>query len=304
MSTILPTHRQHNRVPRKPKPLPRLGNRYRDVLDELLGGGIFNSDGHVWSVQRKIASHEFNTKSLRCFISDTVELQVGKSLIPRLLSAVDSGETIDLQQVLRRFTFDNICKVAFGVDPGSSNSNDANSIPFMQAFDVAVEHAFNRFISPLPAIWKIKRFFNIGSERKYKQAIETVNQFAMGIIKSKETQTDSMTKEDDLLSRFMVSSRDMGLNGEEKRGFLRDIIISFVLAGKDSTATALTWFFWLLDGHPHCKDIIRKELTHIHPPNVTFDELKTLHYLHAALSESMRLFPPVPINSRLTVNDD
>ncbi|PWA40867.1 cytochrome P450 [Artemisia annua] len=187
---------------------------------------------------------------------------------------------------------------------GSSHSNDAKSMSFMQAFDVAVEHTFNRFISPLPAIWKIKRFFNIGSEKKYKQAIETVNQFAMDIIKSKEAQTDSMTKEDDLLSRFMVSSQDMGLNNEERRGFLRDIIISFVLAGKDSTATALTWFFWLLDGHPHCKDLIRKELTNIHPPNVTFDELKTLHYLHAALSESMRLFPPVPINSRLTVHDD
>lgn len=281
------------------------GSRYTDVLDELLGGGIFNSDGHAWSVQRKIASYEFNSKSLRCFISDTVELQVGKSLIPRLLSAVDSGETIDLQQVLRKFTFDNICKVAFGVDPGSSHSNDANSMSFMQAFDVAVEHTFNRFISPVPAIWKIKRFSNIGSEKKYKQVIETVNQFAMDIIKSKETQTDSMTKEDDLLSRFMVSSQDMGLNNEERRGFLRDIIISFVLAGKDSTASALTWFFWLLDGHPHCKGLIRKELTNIdHPPNVTFDELKTLHYLHAALSESMRLFPPVPINSRLTVNDD
>lgn len=36
----------------------------------------------------------------------------------------------------------------------------------------------------------------------------------------------------------------------------------------------------------------------------SYDELKKLHYLHAALSESMRLFPPVAINSRLTVNDD
>ncbi|PWA55162.1 cytochrome P450 [Artemisia annua] len=50
--------------------------------------------------------------------------------------------------------------------------------------------------------------------------------------------------------------------------------------------------------------LIRKELTNIHPPNVTFDELKTLDYLHATLSDSIRLFPPVPINSRLTINDD
>ncbi|KAL7610280.1 hypothetical protein Lser_V15G13619 [Lactuca serriola] len=288
------------------------GHRYTSVLHELLGRGIFNSDGHIWSSQRKIASYEFNTKSLRTFITNTVKSQISRSLIPHLSSAADAGELLDLQQVLRKFGFDNICNVAFGVDPGllTSNSTHSNNLLFVQAFDSAVEHVSNRFMSPLPAVWKMKRFFNIGNERKYKQAIEMVNQFAMDIIKSKETQSDSKTDED-LLSRFMASSWDMGFNDEERRKFVRDIIISFVLAGKDSTATALTWFFWLLAGHPHCRDLIHKEFSmlmassaYIHPENLNFDELKNLNYLHAALSESMRLFPPVPINSRLTVDHD
>lgn len=195
--------------------------------------------------------------------------------------------------------------MAFGVDPATLNSNDSNNLSFIQAFDAAVENASNRFMSPLPVIWKLKRFLNIGNERKYKQAIETVNQFAMDIIKSKETQTDSKDNQD-LLSRFMASSLDMGFNDDERRKFLRDIIISFILAGKDSTATALTWFFWLLDGHPRCKHLIYEEFSTVITTslNLTFDDLKNLNYLHAALSESMRLFPPVPINSRLTVADD
>ncbi|KAM0069642.1 putative cytochrome P450 [Helianthus debilis subsp. tardiflorus] len=243
------------------------GHRYTTVLHELLGNGIFNSDGDMWSSQRKIASHEFKTKALRVFISDTLVLK------------------------------------KFGV-------KDPKCLLFVQAFDVAVEHTSYRFMSPLPVVWKLKRFLNIGSERKYKEAIETVNEFAMEVIKSKETQIGDKTNED-LLSRFMASSWDMGFEDEERRKFLRDIIISFILAGKDSTSTALTWFFWLLDGHPRCKHMIHKEISmlmtsthHIHPLNLTFDDLKTLHYLHAALSESMRLFPPVPINSRLTVDDD
>lgn len=202
--------------------------------------------------------------------------------------------------------------MAFGVDPCllTSNLNDSENLQFVKAFDFAVEHTSNRFMSPVPAVWKIKRFFNIGNERKYRQAIETVNRFAMDVIRSKETQNEYKTK-DDLLSRFMASSWDMELNHEERRKFLRDIIISFVLAGKDSTSTALTWFFWLLEGHPECKNLINKEFTtlmashhHSHPANFTFEDLKELNYLHAALSESMRLFPPVPINSRLTVADD
>ncbi|KAJ0483095.1 putative alkane 1-monooxygenase [Helianthus annuus] len=123
------------------------------------------------------------------------------------------------------------------------------------------------------------RFFNIGSERKYKEAIETVNEFAMEVIKSKETQIGDKTNED-LLSRFMASSWDMGFEDEERRKFLRDIIISFILAGKDSTSTALTWFFWLLDGHPHCKHMIHKEIsmlmTSTHHIHVGYRPLNTL----------------------------
>ncbi|XP_022002331.1 cytochrome P450 94A1 [Helianthus annuus] len=285
------------------------GHRYTTVLHELLGNGIFNSDGDMWSSQRKVASHEFKTKALRVFISDTVRLQISNSLVPYLLSVGNC--TVDLQLVLKKFGFDNICNVAFGVDPCllTSGVKDPKCLLFVQAFDVAVEHTSYRFMSPLPVVWKLKRFFNIGSERKYKEAIETVNEFAMEVIKSKETQIGDKTNED-LLSRFMASSWDMGFEDEERRKFLRDIIISFILAGKDSTSTALTWFFWLLDGHPHCKHMIHKEISmlmtsthHIHV-GYRFDDLKNLYYLHAALSESMRLFPPVPINSRLTVDDD
>ncbi|KAL8210193.1 hypothetical protein R6Q57_006925 [Mikania cordata] len=308
--TADPTNLQH--ILRSNFPNYIKGSRYATVLQELIGTGIFSSDGSIWFNQRKIASHEFNTKSLRIFISGTVRSQVSKSLIPHLLSA---GETIDLQQVLRKFSFDNICNVAFGIDPCllSSNSKDlkvSKNLLFVQAFDAAVEHTSNRFMSPLPVVWKLKRFLNIGNERKYIEAIETVNRFAMDVIESKETRIGYGDNED-LLSRFMASSWDLGFEDEERRKFLRDIIISFILAGKDSTSTALTWFFWLLDGHPHCKRLIHKEFTmlmtsshHLHPLNLTFEGLRSLNYLHAALSESMRLFPPVPINSRLTVDDD
>lgn len=209
------------------------------VLQELLGGGIFNSDGNLWSSQRKIASHEFNTKSLRTFISQTVESQIVKSLIPYLLSVGDNSNTLDLQQVLRKFSFDNICNVAFGVDTcllttdskGLKGSKGSSYLLFVQAFDVALEHVSNRFVSPLPVVWKLKRFLNVGSERKFKEAIEIVNKFAMDVIKVKETQVGCRDDED-LLSRFMASSRDMGFDDDdERRKFLRDIVISFILAG-------------------------------------------------------------------------
>ncbi|KAI3828989.1 hypothetical protein L1987_03102 [Smallanthus sonchifolius] len=287
------------------------GSRYTSVLQELLGTGIINSDGRIRLSQRQFANDIFNKESMRTFFSDTVKSQLSKSLIPHLSSA---GDTIDLQQVLRTFSFDNICNVAFGFDPCllTSNSNNFRHISFFQAFDAAMQHASSRFMSPLPVVWKLKRFFNIGNERKYKKAVTTVNKFVTDLIKSKETRNDNKISPD-LLSRFVALSLDLGYHDkiEERRKFARDMIITFIVAGKDSTATALTWFFWLLDGHPPCKHLIRKEFSmlmtschHTHPLNLTFDDLNNLNYLHAAVSEAMRLFPPIPINSKLAINDD
>lgn len=86
-----------------------------------------------------------------------------------------------------------------------------------------------------------------------------------------------------------------------------------MLSGKDSTSSALTWFFWLVAGHPRVEQSIYDELLSATrtdaspgngPGNLDYDELKKLHYLHAAISETLRLFPPVPINSRLVLSDD
>ncbi|KAJ9172250.1 hypothetical protein P3X46_015511 [Hevea brasiliensis] len=289
------------------------GSRFLNVLYELLGHGIFNVDGHLWTLQRKIASHEFNTKSLKHFISDMVKSEMANTLLPNLSKACDENSVFDLEQVLGKFTFSTICKVAFGID-----LQTMPYLPFAKAFDDAVENCFSRFLSPFPPIWKLKRLFNIGSEKRFKEDIKTINEFAMEIMKSKQQEENSserVAKNQDLLSRFMLLSSNLEFQDQEhKTKFLRDIIISFVLAGKDTTSTALTWFFWLVAGNPRCAHLIYQELSEVaSPPDAeavpeartfSYDELKKLHYLHAALSESMRLFPPVAINSRLTIDND
>ncbi|EXC10883.1 Cytochrome P450 94A1 [Morus notabilis] len=299
------------------------GSRFYNVLHELLGDGIFNVDGQLWTIQRKIASHEFNTKSLKYFITETVASEISTRLIPLLSKACDDNIVIDLQDVLQKFGFDNICNVAFGVDPACLSSDQKShqnmeSLSFAKAFDEAVGICSSRFMTPLPLVWKAKRFLNIGSEKRLKEMLKVINTYAMDIIRSKEVKLSincdqQVPKDQDLLSRFMTSLSNMEFQDkEQKRKFLKDIVISFILAGKDSTSTALTWFFWLISAHPRSANLIHKELLEVAKTSPTqsssrtfgYDELKKLHYLHAALSEALRLFPPVPINSRLVVSDD
>ncbi|XP_058107352.1 cytochrome P450 CYP94D108-like [Magnolia sinica] len=281
------------------------GDLFISLLEDFLGGGIFNSDGELWKVQRKTASFEFNTKSLRNFAVETVHFEIQHRLLPLLQKSSENGETVDLQDILERFSFDNVCKVAFNADPaclgGDGDSSSELSPNFSRAFSDATNLSAERFLYVMPFLWKIKKLFNIGSERRLRESIMIVHDFATKIIRSKKK--DGSNHNDDLLSRFIAS-------GDNSDDFLRDIVVSFILAGRDTTSTALAWFFWLLSSRPDVEQKILDELKSVRSRNpnsgevFSLEELREMHYLHASISEALRLYPPVAIDSKECLKDD
>lgn len=142
----------------------------------------------------------------------------------------------------------------------------------------------------------------MGSEKRLKESIATVHDFAERIIRIRRKEKNS---EEDLLSRFMADKENSDV-------FLRDIVISFILAGRDTTSSALTWFFWLLASHPEVEHRILQEVRAVRAKRklgsvgteaFDYEELREMQYIHAAISESMRLYPPVPINTMMCYED-
>ncbi|KAL3531254.1 hypothetical protein ACH5RR_010576 [Cinchona calisaya] len=270
------------------------GDFLRTTLFDFLGDGIFNADGDNWKFQRQVSSHEFNTKSLRKFLENVVDTEISERLIPILSSAAANQTVLNFQDILERFAFDNICKIAFGYDPAYLLS----SLPeakFAVAFEDATRISSQRFNSPVPLVWKIKRALNIGSERKLREAVGEVREFAKEIIKEKKQELKEnhpLTR----LSRFLSS-------GHSDENFVTDIVISFILAGRDSTSAALTWFFWLVFGNPEVEKKILEEIKEKSESPVN-DEVKDMIYIHASLCETMRLYPPVPTDTKEAAEDD
>jgi len=85
---------------------------------------------------------------------------------------------------------------------------------------------------------KVKKILNVVKERELKQAVAKVRGLATRIIreKRKELKEKAALESMDLLSRFLSSSY---LN----ESYVVDVVISFILAGRDTTSAALTWFF-------------------------------------------------------------
>ncbi|KAL5725133.1 hypothetical protein ACHQM5_008313 [Ranunculus cassubicifolius] len=283
------------------------GERVRYLLKDFLGNGIFNSDGDLWKVQRKVASHEFSTRSLRNFVIENVQLELKTRLIPLLSNASVSNKVIDIQDFLERFAFDNVCKVAFNVDPACLGGDGTSGTAFMKAFEDAATLSAGRFMYAFPSFWIFKRFCNIGSEKVLKDSRNIVHEFAEKIIESRMTEKETGEKAD-LLSRFISVNDD---SSQKSLNYLRDVVISFILAGRDTTSSALSWFFWLLASKPDVERKILQELQSIRISSgknegdiYELDELGQMHYLHAAISEAMRLYPPVAVDTKKCQDDD
>jgi cytochrome P450 len=121
------------------------------------------------------------------------------------------------------------------------------------------------------------------------------------MIKQRREIENGVDSRKDLLSRFMGS---LNSNDDE---YLRDIVVSFLLAGRDTVASALTGFFILLSKNPEVEKKIRVELDRIMNPVqncATFEQTREMHYLNGAIHESMRLFPPVQFDSKFALEDD
>ena len=113
-------------------------------------------------------------------------------------------------------------------------------------------------------------------------------------------------KKEDILSRFLqVSDTDPT--------YLRDIILNLIIAGKDTTASALSWFIYMLCKHPDVQEKVAqevKEATNMtdvkdfaeFADSMSEEALEKMHYLHATISETLRLYPSVPVVRKVAFN--
>ncbi|KEH42593.1 cytochrome P450 family-dependent fatty acid hydroxylase [Medicago truncatula] len=203
----------------------------------------------------------------------------------------------DFQDILQRFTFDNICIITFGFDPEYLIPS-LPEIAFVKAFDDSTRISGDRINADVPFLWKVKKFLNIGPERRLKEAVAEVRGLATKIVreKKKELKEKETLESVDILSRFLSS-------GHSDESFVVDIVISFILAGRDTTSAALTWFFLLISKHSHVENEILKEITR-KSMIVSNDEVKNMVYTHASLCESMRMDPPVSVDAKEAAYDD
>ncbi|KAL7178085.1 hypothetical protein ACSBR2_031272 [Camellia fascicularis] len=277
---------------------------------DVLGDGIFNSDADLWKNQRKLARVLINHHRFYRFLVKTSRGKVEAGLIPVLNHVSKQGLIVDLQDLFQRFTFDTTCILITSYDPGCL-SIEFPDVPFAKAMDDAEEALLMRHVVP-ETVWRVQSWLGIGHEKKLSEAWKTLDRVINNYVsmKKEEMSKKAELKEGeeeeeavDLLTSYLIEDDTFNLKRDDK--FLRDTVLNLMLAGRDTTSSALTWFIWLVSQHPTIEEKIREELKSVIPEGETeklrlFEakELSKLVYLHAALCESLRLYPPVPIQHK------
>ncbi|XP_044492340.1 cytochrome P450 704C1-like isoform X2 [Mangifera indica] len=279
-------------------------------MKDLFGQGILNVDGEKWRQQRKLASLEFSTRDLQsysCAVFKTNAVKVVKVVSEFAIA----GRIFDMQDMMMKLSLDWIFKVAFGVDLNCLNG----WTKFMKALDESNALVYGRYKDPF---WQIKKLLNFGSEASINNNLKVIDGFVHKLIHDKRNflavQQDYSQKTD-LLSRFLVASEEDPETMNDK--YLRDIILNFIFASKDPSATTLSWFFYMLCKNPLVQEKIVQEVRHItgsqeneianlddFVANITEETLDRMQYLHAALAETMRLYPAVPLDGKCAEVDD
>ena len=143
----------------------------------------------------------------------------------------------------------------FGFDPGCL-SIDLPSVPFANAIDDCEDVVFFRYAMPM-RWWKFLRWLRVGEEKKMALACKTINDFVDTLISQKMANRVS-EEEDGDVAPDLISSYLKGTAVESK--FLKDTALNLLLAGRDTTSTALTWFFYVISQHPEAEKKILDEL--------------------------------------------
>ncbi|KAL2040798.1 hypothetical protein N7G274_006256 [Stereocaulon virgatum] len=259
------------------------GVRY-EVFAPLLGHGIFTQEGPAWKHSRELLRKQF------------IRTQYQKSdsfseHIDNLLACLPvSGEAIDLQPLFFKLTLDTTTALLLGSSVYSLKGDlvaDTEIKAFAENFEVAQSGLAKRFrLAP----WQ---FFY--SPPMFRRACAEVHRFVDNYIRERSVNAQ---KEGEMPSSD--SFVDQLAQEASSHTMLRDQLLNILLAGRDTTACCLSWTMRLLIRHDAIMGRLRREIRSVigedqHPSR---EQIKRMPFLASVIKESLRLFPPVPLNNR------
>ncbi len=258
-------------------------------LTELLGLSLLTLEGDAWKRRRRLAQPAFHKERLAeiaCAMTSGAE-----RMLARWRGHADSGRSFDVAAEMMRVTLGIAGETLLGVDLGASAEEVARALP------VVLDHVYTRSNSPLP----LPLWVPTPQNRRYHAARRVLDALVSGHIRSFRSGRAKPTG----LMAMIMDARDEETGERLDDEELRNEAMTLIFAGHETTASALSWTFWLLAQNPAAARRLREELEDVlGDRSPTAQDLPRLQYTGNAVKEAMRLMPPAWVIGRSPLADD
>jgi len=260
------------------------------VSDELGGErGVFLAEGAAWRNQRKMVMQAFAPHAIKAYFP--LLARVGVRLQARWAGAAQEGRPIALNADLKRYTVDVVAGLALGEEVNTIEQGDD---VVQQQLELIMEGTARRSLAPLP-YW---RYFKLPFDRRLEAAVRAMHDATNGFIaKARQRMQDdpSRAAKPQNMLEAMLAAADQEGSGIDQGAVIGNVS-TMLLAGEDTTSSALSWLIWLLARHPDALRRAQEEVRRIAPAAAHFsiEQMDQLEYIDACAHEAMRLKPPAP----------
>ncbi|HEX3821686.1 MAG TPA: cytochrome P450 [Candidatus Sulfotelmatobacter sp.] len=248
----------------------------------FFGEGLLTNEGDSWLRQRRLSAPAFHRER----VSTYAKIMTGYAR--QMLARWKDGETLDVHQEMMRLTLQIVVRALFNVEAEQS-AEISSALNLIMSNTTGV-----RILLP-----PIARYLPTPRMISFRRAVARMDQTVYKIIaQHRANKTDS----GDLLSMLMAARDEDGSRMSDQQ--LRDEVLTFLIAGHETTALALTWTWHLLAQHSEVERKLHEELDRVLGGRVPeFSDLPALTYAERVIKESMRLFPPAWSLARTVISD-
>ena len=214
--------------------------QYRS-LSLVTGEGLLTSDGEVWRRNRRLVQPAFHHRTLDAVAGHVAD--AGERLLERW-AGLAAGSVVDVDAAMMHAALEVVGKSLFSTDLGPQAERLVQSV--LDALDVVVARAR----SPLPLPLAVPTPGN----RRLRASVATLDAVVAGMIR--ERRAAGGAQGDDLLGLLLAAHEgDEALSDVQ----VRDEVVTLIVAGHETVASALTWTWWLLSGHAEVADRVAEE---------------------------------------------
>ena len=264
----------------------------RPTLGPALGTGLVTSEGEKWRALRRLIAPVFDHRNVQGYAP--VMISAIEVMLKRW-EALPDGSGLDVYKAMLELTLDIISRTMFSSDSaGMADLIDRSSLEYQTQMTFS--------------LWGVvpiaKRVWALHKERQGRRIVREMDEAIYRLITRRGEGSEPRAHQD-LLDRLIAArstETGLGLSPVE----VRDQVVTIMLAGHETSATALSWTWYLLSQHPLEEAKLHHELEQVLADrSPTFEDVPLLRCTRMIIQEAMRLYPPFhTLSWRQAIADD